>query len=319
VQAKLPTYEGRQGREAGKITLSVVIAALNGAGSLHDTLTALSQQQLAPLHEIIVAVGEDPQVVELARSRFPSVTLLERPLGQTLGQLRAAGVQQAQGAIIALTEDHCIPAPDWLERIASSHSAYPQVAAIGGAVDNAAGERLVDWVAFGVEYSRFATPLDGERNLARREAVTVLAAANVSYKRSALWAYRDSWRDAFWEGSFHRQLRADGRELLFDPTLRVWHKKRFRLRAYLRERYYYSRWFAGSRARAVPAARRLLYTALTPLLPLLMSLRIVRSWWGKPGPFWRALPLVFLAALVAAWGELVGNISGPGSSAELLR
>ena len=287
--------------------LSVIIASLSGSAYLDACLAALTQQEGDIATEIIVAHPSDPAVADLVRQKYPAVRLIALPPPRTLAELRAAGLDAASGDIVALTEDHCVPSPDWFVLLLALHQAQP-AAAIGGAVDNAATERLVDRFVYAYEYGPFTSP-------AAHGPVEVLPGPNVSYKRVALQSLRQVWPQGFDEGRFHDTLRSAGFVLWSEPALRVWHKKHFTLLAFLRERFHYSRWFAGRR---ITGPHRLLYLAATPFLPLLLTVRVVRRR-GRVSPWWLFLPFAWLASWVAAVGEMVGYLSGPGDSAYHLR
>src|SRR5690606_21212240 len=173
----------------------------------------------------------DPAVADLVRQKYPAVRLIALPPPRTLAELRTAGLDAASGDIVALTEDHCVPSPDWFVLLLALHQAQP-AAAIGGAVDNAATERLVDRFVYAYEYGPFTSP-------AAHGPVEVLPGPNVSYKRVALQSLRQVWPQGFDEGRVHRTLRSAGFGLWSEPALRVWLKKHFTLLAFLRERFHY--------------------------------------------------------------------------------
>lgn len=287
--------------------VSVVIGVKDDPEVLAGCLDALSRQEGNVSAEIIVAIEADEVMAEMIRLRHPRVTLLQLSPPQSIGELRAAGLSIARGDIVALTEAHCLPALDWLCTARYSHQVHP-APAIGGSVENMATETLVDWAAFAFEYGRFAPPAtDGP--------VTALAAANVSYKRNALIAGRETWRRSFSEIAVHAALPA----LWSDPAMRVRHYDHIGLRRYLSERFHYSRWYAGERGRSLSGPRRLLHLLALPLLPLVLFTRAARRWRGKRGPYWRTLPIMVIAAAIATCGEAVGMVAGSGDSAYHLR
>jgi hypothetical protein len=208
---------------------------------------------------------------------------------------------------VALTEAHCLPASDWLYHLPRSHQMH-LASAIGGPVENTATETLTDWAAFAFEYGRFAPQASGG-------PVTTLPAANVSYKRAALDACRETWQHSFSEIAVHAALHT----LWLDPALLVQHNDHGSLRRYLQERFHYSRWYAGERGRSLSCPRRLLRLLALPLLPFVLFIRAARGWRGKQGPYWRTLPLMLLAATVATCGEAAGMAAGLGDSAYHLR
>lgn len=289
--------------------LSVVIASVNGRPYLDECLAALERQEGGIPAEVLVADCVGPEVVSYVESEHPEVRLIAFSEPKSVPALRAAGILAAEGEIVAITEDHCIPEPDWYRAMVESHRRHPQPA-VGGAVDNAATERLVDWAVYFCEYSSFMSPLPAG-------PAPDLPGPNVSYKRGALEAMDDLIRDGYWETFLHWRLQELGHELVLDPEVRVLHKKHFRFGDFFRERFHYGRAFAGNRNRFVSAPRRWLYFALAPLLPPLLLLRIGRRVWRRRrplGPFVRALPMI--GAFMVAWaaGEWVGYALGPGES-----
>src|ERR1700681_5044734 len=91
-------------------------------------------------------------------------------------ELRARGLALARGYIVALIEDHGIPAPDWCAQILESHR--QPFAVVGGAIENGI-DRPLNWAVYYCDFLRYQNPL--------QEGTSAFASdANVSYKRSAL-------------------------------------------------------------------------------------------------------------------------------------
>jgi len=90
-----------------------------------------------------------------------------------------------------------------------------------------------------------------------------------------------------------------------------------RWRPFVAENFYIGWQFAGSRVRAFGLARRLLFVAGSPLLPLL-RLRRIAARMSHPG--WRrallprTLGALLLGLTASAVGELCGYLLGVGSS-----
>lgn len=291
-------------------TLSVVIASINGRQYLSECLKALHFQAGDIEAEVIVADCVGQSVADYVRTNYPEVHLITFGEPRSVAELRAAGILAARGSIVAITEDHCIPASDWYESVCRAHALYAGPA-IGGAVDNAATERLVDWAVFFCEYSNFVSPLPAG-------IVHDLPGPNVSYKRNTLEAMEESIRDGYWETFLHARLEAQGHRLWSDPSVKVLHRKYFRFRDFMAERYHYARAFAGNRNSVISPGRRLFYLGFAALLPPLLIARIGRRVWSRKHHrvlFLAALP--YLTAFMLAWsaGELAGYAFGPGESA----
>lgn len=117
---------------------SIIICTHNRSAALQQTLEALTKLVIPPdlSYEVLIidnASTDDTKVViECAASKLPIQYLFEKQSGA--GRARNKGFLQAKGRVIFITDDDCIPEPDWLETgvglLASS-----QRQLIGGRVD----------------------------------------------------------------------------------------------------------------------------------------------------------------------------------------
>ncbi|MBZ0303503.1 MAG: glycosyltransferase [Anaerolineae bacterium] len=292
-----------------KPTLSVVIASLNGLQYIQACLASMSKQQGSIHAEILVADCVGPVVTDFIKAEYPDVRLIAFNERKSVPELRSAGILASTGDLIVMTEDHCIAPDNWFKSLVESHAKYDNPA-IGGAVDNAATERLIDWAVYFCEYSNFISPVpDG--------IVHDLPGPNVSYKRSALEPMMDMLEAGYWETFLHQRLESLGYELRSDPSIVIWHKKHFTFGDFMSERFHYGRWFAGTRNEFTSPGKRLFYLAFSPLLPALVIKRLiqrVRSRGRHYGAFARCLPLIFIFTLAWAAGEFTGYATGPGTS-----
>src|SRR5258708_16159424 len=171
--------------------LSIVIASLNGRPYIDACLAALARQQGNIQAEVLVAECVGPEVVSFIKSNYPDVKVIAFAERKSVPQLRAAGILAARGEIIAITEDHCIPADNWYTALVTAHTEESNPA-IGRAVDNAATERNIHWAVYLCEYINFISPVP-------HGVVHDLPGPNVSYKREALDSMRDMLEDGYWE------------------------------------------------------------------------------------------------------------------------
>ena len=290
--------------------LSVIVASINGIEYLRECLTALAKQKGNVNAQVIVADCVGGEITTLVKTQHPSVQLISFNEKQSVPKLRAVALAQATGKIIAITEDHCIPPAQWYESVIQAHTNNP-APAIGGAVDNGATKRIIDWAVFFCEYSNFISPVtDG--------IVHDLPGPNVSYKSEALASLRDSIKDEYWETFVHGELEAKGKQLWSDPSVKVIHKKHFRFTDFLSERFHYSRAFAGTRNESMSLAKRMAYLLASPLLPPVLLLRISQRVFNKKQHLKQfALSMPYILTFMVAWavGECVGYAVGPGDSA----
>lgn len=288
--------------------VSVVIASVNGRAMLEACLGSLERQTLRDGVEVIV-VDCCPDVAEVPlRDRFPWIQLIKLRDRRSIPELRAIGIARARAQIIAITEDHKVADPRWIEEMLKAHQ--DEAPAIGGAIENGCRDRLVDWAAYLSEYLRYAHPL-------RAGVTDDIPGPNASYKRSLLDRYAPYLAEGFWDVFFHWRLRAEGVPLRSVPSMVVYHAKRFGFREFLTQRYHFGRSFGGMRRGLCSPGRRLVYILASPLLPPLILWRIARLVIQKRR-FYRefilTLPLLVLFALSWSLGEVAGYLFGAGDS-----
>jgi GT2 family glycosyltransferase len=289
--------------------LSVVIASVNGPDYLEACLEALGRQRGGIDAEVVVADCCGPAVAERIARTYPHVRLHSFAERLTVPQLRAFAINASRGDVVVMTEDHCVPTEDWYQRILEAHERLPHLA-IGGTIDNAATERLVDWAVFLCEYSEFVSPM-------RAGVVAALPGPNVSYKRAAIPLMQGLLDEGHWENVLHGRLQERGFPLYLEPSIRVLHRKFFGLGEFLSQRYHYGRGFAGVRVQGAPAAKKAVFAAGAAALPPLILSRIARRLFGRARHrviYLKSLPLLVLFTLSWTLGEMVGYVSGPGDS-----
>jgi hypothetical protein len=200
-----------------------------------------------------------------------------------------------------------VPCENWLDEIQKAF-ADPQVVAVGGSVENGVKDTAFDWATFLCEYSYFSPPVvEG--------AATVLPGMNVAYRRSALKLIpRERLVAGFWETTVHALLLKAGGTFVSRNAMKMYHCKKFSFGLFSRQRYVYSRYYAGNRFNAGQIPHRIVASVASLILPPLLLWRMSKAASVKKlgGEFASALPS--LAALVFIWsaGEIVGYLAGPG-------
>jgi GT2 family glycosyltransferase len=293
----------------GDGSASIVIASIVGPPFIDDCLRSLEQQASEHGAEVLVVACGTPAYAERIRQKFPWVRVIHRPDRETVPELRRHGVEAAGGELVAIIEEHCLASANWLQEALAGH-ARGAYAAVGGPVADHAYRRLPDWVVYFCEYNGSLPP-------APAGEVDQLNGANVAYRREVLVEHRPLLGQGYWEVSLHPALRAEGARLLSVPGMVVHHRGPFQLGYYLRQRYWFSRAYAGARRASLPPSRRLAYLLAAPLVPALlfgrMGLRV-----GKKrchiDKFIQSIPLLVPALAVFVAGEWVGYLLGPGDA-----
>jgi hypothetical protein len=305
------------GREESDLTLSVVVTVVSGKSALRRCLEALRQQIDWSEAEIIVPYDRRTLEVEDLLEDFPLVRFhymddlglasSERVASREhrlYDRRRAVGLSLARGRLIAMTEDHAVPASDWCQRILEAHR--QPFAAIGGAIDNHV-DRPLNWALYYCDFGRYGSPLEAGQ-------AEYVSDVNVSYKRSALEKINPVWREVYHETTVHWTLKSRGEAVFLDPRMVV-HQQRppISFRNAMKERIEWGRVFAETRAARCGLTARALYTVAAPALPVLLLARILRHMARQRRTLKQiatALPLAL--CLLVAWslGEMIGYLAG---------
>ncbi len=235
--------------------ISVIVATANHAAALARCLAALGAQTApADTYEVVVVDDGSTDETEQAVRAFSAAL---RSSGRTgldvvychqgrrrgLATARNRGVRDSRGEIVAFTSDECVPAADWVARLADAWrrvaAAAPPVGGIGGltAPPDAAVPNLAE------SYAR----VHQWRELPRVDAgeVRYLLSTNASYRYEALRTVQGFDTGFPGEGAedadLGRRLSAAGYRLLFDPALVVRYHGQRSLPGLLRSAYRYGR------------------------------------------------------------------------------
>lgn len=288
--------------------ISVVVPSVNGFGDLVGCIEALDAQRSETDIEVIVVDRIGESVRSEVRSRFPWVELVEVAPGTTIPAMRAIGFRRATAPAVGVIEDHVLVREGWARQMLAAVADGADV--VGGSVENAATDTVVDWASFLCEYSHCLPPLpSGE--------VDWLTGNNVVYTRAVLDRHRDVIDEHRWENRLHDAVRAGGGALVCHPEVVVDHKKHFTLGEYLYLRYQYSRSYAGARLEGRPKVHRWFYALATLALPPVLFYRTVKRILSKGRyRYWllRSLPYLPIFVIAWAWGEMVGYVAGTGNS-----
>jgi GT2 family glycosyltransferase len=112
---------------------SVVVVTKNRAASLARTLKALRRLDHPDYEVVVVDHGSTDETAEVA-DRF-GVRRVPCPAARGIAGCRQLGAEAATGEIVAMCDDDCVPAADWLTRLCTA-LADPAVGMVGGEVIN---------------------------------------------------------------------------------------------------------------------------------------------------------------------------------------
>lgn len=265
--------------------LSVIVTAYRSAETLRACVEQLRRDP--DVAQILVAdCSETAPELPVAVRRFPTPT--DVPV------MRWTMLPEVSEPVVACLEGRCVPEPGWGAAILAAHTAHPEAPAIGGAVELAAGAGWLDSVVWFCEYAAYAPPLPDA-------PAADISGAHLSYKTAALRGEIELLRTGAWETLLH--LRWQG---IRTAPATIAFRNSMGAGEFARQRFHYGRGYAA--ARGVSA----LYAAITPALPLLLTLRTAAAARraGRVGVFLRCLPGIFLFHALWSAGELLGYCFG---------
>jgi hypothetical protein len=290
----------RQGRRLPAV--SIVVVSSRSQSTLSGCLSSLSPQCLRFGAELIVARAADAADLDALRRAYPAMRIVKVPVGATIAQLRAAGMNMAMGDIIAVTEDNAIADSDWVETLSSGMRRAP------GAdfADRTGRRKSTDWAGY------FARQGAAPRH--RRDPSTYAPPGN---ERPAAVSAADA------VVAWARAGEVDGAES--PPPLYERTARRFAGTAsdyetasgdfwrFCRNRFDHGFDYARVRCSEDPAVFRWRCLLACALLPMRLTAEIARATVRTSRTsIIRVLPATFM--FVSAWsiGEALGYLRGPG-------
>ena len=276
------------------------VTVVIGSNAPQERLAACLEA-LAPQRDgVEIRVHEGTSSRPEFRERFPWVGFTTNP-GALVPHHWRDGIDAARGEIVALTISQMVPAADWIATIRALHERYHVV---GGAIDPGEGLRAVDWAEYFCRYARDLRPFPGHESLD-------LPGDNAAYKRSLLENVSDLYRNGFWEPLVHAELAKDGVVHWQAPELVVYQGRSAGLRAFTAQRLTHGRQYGRDRATKLATGRRVVGVLMSPMVPFLMSWRVLRLVLSKRRYRRRALatlPIILWFNLVWAYAEARGYV-----------
>ncbi|MEO6655357.1 MAG: glycosyltransferase, partial [Pyrinomonadaceae bacterium] len=248
------------------VFLSVIVVSSYSHQSLRNCIDSILANQHLDKVEILVADCCSDKPVSNLIEKYPNVGFIHFPQNTGIPALAGAGIKQAKGEIIALTDSSCEVGIGWISAILAAHQSSSPV--IGGSVDVGGPMKMIDWAAYFCEYGQFMSPL-------KAATVEVLPGNNISFKRSVIDGRTEYVQPEFWKTYWCEELKEEGLELISEPTMLVHYSKTFQVVPFFVRRFHHARCFAGMRTRRLSVSKRVLYLGGSPLLPFIFLYRTI--------------------------------------------
>lgn len=299
-------------RAAAPVRLSIIVAAPHGFATHERLMRHLNAQTAkAQCELVLVAPPQHRAAAEaLELSGYPRMTFVPFESHPSHSACRAEGFRRASAPFAVLTEDHCLPAPDWAEALINAHERGYDV--VSPVILNGNPDTLRSWASLAVHYGPWLAP-QPSREMAE------LPGHQCSYRRSLLLEHGPSLAgDLDIEHGLHARLRAHGARLVLESGARVHHINITAWRSLYLDHIPYSRLFAATRAQGWSVPRRLAYALAFPAIGLVRLARHLPQAMRTPDAR-RRMPMLAVAIAgmlgLSAYAEALGYAFGAGTSA----
>lgn len=283
--------------------LSIVVASKNAQRTIQLCLEALVEQYQSDELEILVIDASTDGSAEIAR-RFKQITLVQADPASLVPELWKMGIELTDGRSVAFTTANFIPARNWVAELRALLQGNH--AAIGGVFEKLTPDKISQWAIYFVRYAPYLPSISPR-------LASQLAADNAVYQRWVFEKYAGLVEDGFWEHPVNLGLKADGHSLFLTPALRVSMGYFSPPGDFFHQRFLHGRVFGAERAARASPLRRLFYILTSPLIPLVLLLRValhVLRNNTQTVKFFFSLPWILFYLLGWSSGELSGYLIG---------
>ena len=292
-------------REHAPVALSVIVPITDAWSEVRRNVESVIESATRSDAEVLLIDGHGDGLP----AALPAFVRGVVAPGADAFTMRAIGIAQACGSVIAITEDHCRVRLDWCEQVLEAHDRRPEYDAISGAVVNAADERLHYRAHFLLTSAHCLPPLE-------HEIRGPLPIANFSMKRRAL---AEGEPAVGWlEQQLMPELVASG-SVVNDDRVVAEHVQRLGLARTFATHFHNGRATAGLACSVVAVRRgdRAAWVRESLRLPWRTVKQVRRAAREKPKyrrEILTALPVIALLSTAAAMGQVTGVLRGPGKS-----
>ena len=292
-----------------RMIITVIICTCNRQRLLNRALSSLVHQTLKPDQFEIIVVDDGsrddtPSVCNTLRGKLPNLKYISTGSNHGLAHARNAGIKVASGKYILFTDDDCIPAADWVERLSA---ALDRESIVAGAV----ASPINNYVKLCHNISQFHAFMPGRRS----GTTSFIAGANMGFRRSVLEelsGFQESLRTAQ-DMEFVLRARLKGYKIFFTSDAIVVHDPE---RTTLASISTYATQHAAATISLRNRYRSLLRTPFilrssvlllffAPLIALKVTFQIYLSNVSLAKLF-RTAPLVYVLKLAWCWGAYSG-------------
>ena len=208
-------------------TVSVIVPSYNSRKTIEKCLNALMALQGAAPHEIIFVDSSDDGTTEFVRKQFPQLKVIHFEEKTIPSKARNAGIEKANGDILAFTDSDCIVDSNWLVEIKKALNTDYDV--VGGSTINAYPFNPISVAEYYLEFRELSV------HSPRREKIGLLASNNLAIRKHIFDKF-GTFPDirASEDTLFIYNLRKNSVKTVFEPKVKIRHMNRRHLVPFLK-------------------------------------------------------------------------------------
>lgn len=255
--------------------ISVCMLAGHGVGALDECLRSLGAQVAPPSFELLIGGDPSPEALSVVRRHFPSAQVCGT-VGQLPGAARNPLIERARGELLLFLDDDLTVPSDLLRRLAETAAHHPKVCVFGGPNETPADSSRFQQVQGAVLASVVGSGPVCRRYGARHAGPADerwFTLCNLAVRREVMLPFLNDLSCAE-ENALLAELHRRGKEMRYDPELRVFHTRRPTPRSFAEQMLKYGRG-RGELARRELHTCRAAYLAPAAFLLYLLALPLI--------------------------------------------
>jgi hypothetical protein len=284
-----------------------IILATDSYETIRPVIRHLQRQTIRDQLEIVM-VGDASLTPGLDATELTGFARVHVEVVESIDPVsaaRAAGVRAARAPLVFIGETHTYAHPTWAETLVRAQAGDWAGLIPGFGNANPAGP--LSWAIFLLDYGQWLHVMPARES-------DIAPTHNGAFRREVLLGLGEDLDHALHQGDqLTMLLRSANHRLYFEPAARIDHLNTARWGPWVLERYLGGRLLAGRRSARWSWARRLVYFCGSPLIPLLLVVRLrkVIAAARRAGLLPRGtVAALCLGGTVSAGGEMVGYLIG---------
>lgn len=202
------------------VKVSVIVITYNRSDLLASSLKSILNQEYKGYELVVVddgSIDKTKAFVKKLQRDYKNIRYFYQE-HKGYSAARNLGLKKSKGDIILFTDDDCIVEKMWIKKILKRFKENPSVAAVGGSISPIENSKI-SWAHYILNFSSWHP-----KN--KTAYIKDIPTANIAYKKKMIEGmyFPKLPKNISYEDSlFNFELIKQGKKILFDPSIRVYH------------------------------------------------------------------------------------------------